>query len=213
MVIKNISSDAAPPLRDCSEVYRAGVRAPGWYQLDTSGSMNNTGDRDVYCEDGWTQILKRDADQTYDRTVHETAWLHCAYSEALLRFSCSISNGGAVTITREGAGFMKTTLLGWNASTSKRTNSIRATVLSCASSVSCRITTSGNIELKVDMWDWDNNYAVARYDSIEVTSEQNGFKLLVSIQGVLKNCHQSSRVMDPLVPIRSFTQPHLICLL
>ena len=61
--------DAAPPLKDCSEVYRAGVRVPGWYQLDTGGGKSNTGDRDVYCEDGWTQILLRDAENTYDREV------------------------------------------------------------------------------------------------------------------------------------------------
>ena len=117
-----IPLDAAPPLKDCSEVYRAGVRAPGWYQLDTSGSKNNTGDRDVYCEDGWTQILRRNADKTYDRTVCEKAWIHVrsAYS-VLLRFPWSISKIWAVTITREVAENMKTTSLDYNESTSKKT--------------------------------------------------------------------------------------------
>ena len=44
-----------------------------------------------------------------------------------------------------------------------------------------RITNSGNFELKVEMWDWDDNYAVARYNSFQVTSEQDGFRLLGSI--------------------------------
>ena len=41
-----------------------------------------------------------------------------------------------------------------------------------------RITMSGNYELQVDMWDWDDVYAVARYGSFEVTSESDGFRLL-----------------------------------
>ena len=61
--------DAVPPLRDCSEVYRAGVRAVDFYQLDTSGGKNITDDRDVYCGDGWTEILRRKPYKTYYREV------------------------------------------------------------------------------------------------------------------------------------------------
>ena len=62
-------SDAAPPLKDCSEVYRAGVTAYDFYQLDTSGGKGNTGDRDVRCWDGWTEILRRDPIKTHFREV------------------------------------------------------------------------------------------------------------------------------------------------
>ena len=47
--------------------------------------------------------------------------------------------------------------------------------------IPCRITNNGNYELKVEMWDWDEHYAVARYDSFQVTSESDGFRLLASI--------------------------------
>ena len=52
-------SHKAPPLKDCSEVYRAGATSPGWYQLDTTGNMRNTDQDEVYCEDGWTYVLIR----------------------------------------------------------------------------------------------------------------------------------------------------------
>ena len=51
-------SDQTPPLKDCSEVYRMGARAPGWYNLDPSGNMKNNDDV-FYCEDGWTYIMQR----------------------------------------------------------------------------------------------------------------------------------------------------------
>ena len=53
------SADKAPPLKDCSEVYRVGATSPGWYELDTTGSMSNADHDEVYCEDGWTHILRR----------------------------------------------------------------------------------------------------------------------------------------------------------
>ena len=58
-ICHNILSDQTPPLKDCSEVYRMGVKAPGWYNLDPSGNLNNNDD-EFYCEDGWTYILRRE---------------------------------------------------------------------------------------------------------------------------------------------------------
>ena len=86
-----------------------------------------------------------------------------------------------MTSTREVAENMKTTSLDYNESTSKKTKSKIAFRFSTGSPIPCRITTSGNYELKVEMWDWDDNYAVARYDSLQVASEQDGFRLLESI--------------------------------
>ena len=51
-------SDQTPPLKDCSEVYRMGARAPGWYNLDPSGNMKNNDDV-FYCKNGWTYIMQR----------------------------------------------------------------------------------------------------------------------------------------------------------
>ena len=36
-----------------------GVKAPGWYNLDPSGNLNNNDD-EFYCDDGWTYILQRE---------------------------------------------------------------------------------------------------------------------------------------------------------
>ncbi len=46
-------------MRDCSEIYRGGQRAPGFYSLDTSGQYHNNDLDEVYCNDGWTRILRR----------------------------------------------------------------------------------------------------------------------------------------------------------
>ena len=43
------------------------------------------------------------------------------------------------------------------------------------------MTNNGNYELKVQMRDWDNDYAEARYNSFQVTSEEDGYRLLGSI--------------------------------
>ena len=59
IVMEFSESHKAPPLKDCSEVYRAGATSPGWYQLDTTGNMRNTDQDEVYCEDGWTYVLIR----------------------------------------------------------------------------------------------------------------------------------------------------------
>ena len=50
-------------------MYRAGVTASGWYQLDTTGGKNNADDRQVNCWDGWTEILRRNPSKTYYREV------------------------------------------------------------------------------------------------------------------------------------------------
>ena len=62
---------AAPPLKDCSEVYRAGVTAPDWYQLDTTGQNKTTDELEVYCEDGWTYILMRNTATNHNREVRK----------------------------------------------------------------------------------------------------------------------------------------------
>ena len=88
-----------------------------------------------------------------------------------------------MTITREVVEKMARTSLDYSESTSKKTNKFqkRTSRFSTASPIPCRITTSDNYELKVEMWDWDENYAVARYNSFQVTSESDGFRLLGSI--------------------------------
>ena len=92
-----------------------------------------------------------------------------------------------MTITREVVEKMARTSLDYSESTSKKTNKFqkKAFLFSTASPIPCRITTSDNYELKVEMWDSDGNYAVARYDSLQVTSEQDGFRLLGSIHTVM----------------------------
>ena len=46
-------------MKDCAEVYKIGARAPGRYQLDTSGGKVNNDDEEVFCEDGWTSVMTR----------------------------------------------------------------------------------------------------------------------------------------------------------
>ena len=59
------------------------------------------------------------------------------------------------------------------------------------------MTNSGNFELKVEMWDWYDIYAVARYNSFQVTSEQDGFRLLGSIYTCTRNINIISRYSVP----------------
>ena len=49
-----------------------------------------------------------------------------------------------------------------------------------SSSSHLRLTTSGDYELQFDMWDQDEIYAVARYDSFAVTDEADNYRLQVS---------------------------------
>ena len=49
-------------MKDCAEVYRIGAKAPGYYQLDTSGGKINNDDEEVFCEEGWTRILTRNGE-------------------------------------------------------------------------------------------------------------------------------------------------------
>ena len=49
-------------MRDCAEVFKVGATAPGHYQLDTSGQMNNNDHEEVFCEEGWTRILSRNGE-------------------------------------------------------------------------------------------------------------------------------------------------------
>ncbi len=60
--------DETPPLTDCSEVYRAGVTWPGYYQLDTTGKYLNNDLPEVPCEDGWTSVLIRNPTSNSYRT-------------------------------------------------------------------------------------------------------------------------------------------------
>ena len=74
------SADKAPPLKDCSEVYRVGATTPGWYELDTTGSMSNTDQEEVYCEDGWTHILRRNPKEARSAYVSSVLFLRAARS-------------------------------------------------------------------------------------------------------------------------------------
>jgi hypothetical protein len=52
----------APPVSDCSELYRLGYQLPGVYSIDPSGSRNISIAVEVYCQDGWTYLLRRGLD-------------------------------------------------------------------------------------------------------------------------------------------------------
>ncbi len=49
----------APPVSDCSELYRLGYRLSGVYVIDPSGSRDVSKSVEVYCQDGWTYLLRR----------------------------------------------------------------------------------------------------------------------------------------------------------
>ena len=51
------------------------------------------------------------------------------------------------------------------------------------------------------MWDWDDVYAEARYNSFQVTSKQDGFRLLGSIDTLYEdNYSVEYRVIQQVVP-------------
>ena len=52
---------------DCSEVYRMGLKLPGYYNIDPTGDMDPKRGVPAYCEDGWTYILRRHSER--DRKV------------------------------------------------------------------------------------------------------------------------------------------------
>ena len=56
----SFSTVDAPPLKDCSEVFRMGLESPGVYKLDPSGDRDAEKAVAFECEDGWTRILVRD---------------------------------------------------------------------------------------------------------------------------------------------------------
>ena len=57
--INNFSADT-PPVRDCSELERLGITQNGYYYIDPSGTRQNANSILVYCDQGWTQVLKRE---------------------------------------------------------------------------------------------------------------------------------------------------------
>ena len=46
-------------MRDCASVYQSGLKQPGAYSIDPSGQGKITLAVAVYCENGWTHILRR----------------------------------------------------------------------------------------------------------------------------------------------------------
>eukprot|EP00095_Tigriopus_kingsejongensis_P010500 snap_masked-scaffold436_size171858-processed-gene-0.19 protein:Tk10500 transcript:snap_masked-scaffold436_size171858-processed-gene-0.19-mRNA-1 annotation:"achain tachylectin 5a from tachypleus tridentatus (japanese horseshoe crab)" len=48
-----------PPLSDCLELQKAGQLTPGEYHIDPSGQRDMSQAFPVYCEDGWTYVLRR----------------------------------------------------------------------------------------------------------------------------------------------------------
>lgn len=63
-----------PRLTDCGEVYRFGRKATAVYQMDATGSRGVWGYKAV-CEDGWTEILRRDPESSsggyFDKTINK----------------------------------------------------------------------------------------------------------------------------------------------
>jgi len=64
LIVRNLSSWLAftafpPPLTDCSEIYRTGFHAPGFYLIDLSKQRDKRRTIQVYCDGGWTHILRR----------------------------------------------------------------------------------------------------------------------------------------------------------
>ena len=57
-------------------MYRAGATAPDWYELDTGGRNRTTDDLEVYCEDGWTYVLKRDNYINHLREVYSLSYVY-----------------------------------------------------------------------------------------------------------------------------------------
>ena len=48
-----------PTLTDCSEVFRMGFHLNGIYKIDPTGNKDDKLGVPVFCENGWTQILRR----------------------------------------------------------------------------------------------------------------------------------------------------------
>jgi len=46
-------------MSDCSEVYRLGFTLPGPYLIDPTGKRDQHSAVEVYCQDGWTYVLRR----------------------------------------------------------------------------------------------------------------------------------------------------------
>ena len=44
---------------DCSEVFRMGFHLKGYYKIDPTGNMDDNIGKTVFCEDGWTHVLRR----------------------------------------------------------------------------------------------------------------------------------------------------------
>ena len=57
------SSDRQSPsmitANDCSEVFRMGFHLEGYYKIDPTGNMDDNIGKPVFCENGWTHILRR----------------------------------------------------------------------------------------------------------------------------------------------------------
>ena len=48
-----------PTLTDCSEVFRMGFHLHGYYKIDPTGRRDDRVGTPAFCENGWTQILRR----------------------------------------------------------------------------------------------------------------------------------------------------------
>lgn len=57
------------PMRDCSELYQLGYKAPGVYWIDPTGKVGYDRMVKVFCEDGWTHILRRDSRKADDTVM------------------------------------------------------------------------------------------------------------------------------------------------
>ncbi len=51
---------AGPPVKDCAELYRFGLKKPGAYNLDITGARDPSIVKRFWCDSGWTTLLRRE---------------------------------------------------------------------------------------------------------------------------------------------------------
>ena len=78
-----LNSDEYPVSRDCAETYNTGRSLPGLYLIDPSGQGKSSLGVEVYCEDGWTYILKRGQHNNAKVVIHSSRTVYTLTPAAL----------------------------------------------------------------------------------------------------------------------------------
>ena len=63
------------PLTDCGELFNLGYKAAGTYWIDPTGNRDYQNLKRVYCDEGWTFILKRQSTGTPNVRIRQAAGL------------------------------------------------------------------------------------------------------------------------------------------